>query len=102
MRIAKVLGNVTLSHAHSSFENCRLRLVMPVDLAQIEASVDRTALVRQCDELLVAWDQWGAGVGTWIALAEGPEAAQPFYPERKPIDAAIVALLDDVEVTIPQ
>lgn len=96
MRIAKVIGNVTLSQAHPTFQNCRLRLVAPLSLSQLVEgeSVD----AADTDELLVAWDDMSAGTGSLVALAEGPEAAQPFYPELKPIDAAIVALLDSLEM----
>jgi microcompartment protein CcmK/EutM len=44
----------------------------------------------------VVYDELGAGVGHRIAITEGREAAQPFYPEVKPIDAYCSAILDDV------
>ena len=49
-------------------------------------------------ETVVAWDLCGTGVGDLVALAEGPESAQPFRPEIKPLDASIVALLDQIEL----
>ena len=36
---------------------------------------------------LVVWDELGAGNGSLIALSEGAEAAQPFRPDIKPVDA---------------
>lgn len=94
MRIAQVMGNVTLSQAHPTFARGRLRLVVPLTLEQ--ASTGSQEDLATSEELLVAWDDLGAGQGTLVALAEGPEAAQPYYPELKPIDAAIVALLDSL------
>ncbi len=41
---------------------------------------------------------WGPDSAVWIALAEGPEAAQPFLPEVKPVDAYAAAILDQLEV----
>ena len=50
------------------------------------------------DEQIVACDVLGSGVGDLIALAEGPEAAQPFRPDVKPIDANAAAILDTIEL----
>ncbi len=36
--------------------------------------------------------------GALIAISEGGEAAQPFYPAQKPVDAYNAALLDDVQL----
>ena len=44
------------------------------------------------------WDELGAGVGDRISLSEGPEAAQPFRPELKPVDAYNSAILDHVDL----
>jgi len=49
-------------------------------------------------EELVAFDELGAGVGATIALSEGGEAAQPFYPHDKPIDAYNAAILDSIRL----
>jgi len=49
-------------------------------------------------ETIVAWDIVGSGMGDLVAVSEGPEAAQPFTPEIKPLDAAIVAILDHIEL----
>ncbi len=53
---------------------------------------------RWAETPIVAWDLCGTGIGDLVALAEGPESAQPFYPEVKPLDASIVALLDEVSL----
>ena len=34
-----------------------------------------------------------------IAVSEGGEAAQPFQPEMKPVDAYNAAILDRIDVT---
>ena len=46
-------------------------------------------------------DQLGAGNGSRIALSESREAAAPFYPEIKPIDAYNAAILDHLTVEEP-
>ena len=37
-------------------------------------------------------------IGSLIAFSEGAEAAQPFRPELKPIDAYCSAILDNVHL----
>jgi ethanolamine utilization protein EutN len=69
-----------------------LRLVVPLATADLAAG-DGTA------EPLVAWDDLGAGDGQLVAFSEGGEAAQPFRPVDKPVDAYIAALIDDLDVT---
>ena len=47
---------------------------------------------------LVIWDELGAGEGDLVAISEGGEAAQPFRPELKPVDAYCAAILDNVHL----
>ena len=42
-------------------------------------------------------DELGAGIGSRIAISEGREAAMPFHPEIKPVDAYNAAILDRLE-----
>ena len=93
MRIAKVVGTVTLNRCHASFRGARLRLAVPLSLANLQGNEEPRA------EELVVWDDLGAGLGSRIALTEGAEAAQPFRPEIKPVDAYNAAILDEVRVT---
>jgi ethanolamine utilization protein EutN len=92
MRIAEVVGKVTLNRCHDTFRGANLKLVIPLTVADLVADGPAG------DETLVAWDQLGAGPGELIAMSEGPEAAQPFRPEIKPIDAYVAAILDDLNV----
>jgi microcompartment protein CcmK/EutM len=52
-------------------------------------------------EPLVAWDDLGAGDGQLVAFSEGGEAAQPFKPADRPIDAFISALIDRLDLPAP-
>jgi len=91
VRIAEVIGTVTLNRWHPSFAGARLRLVVPLSLANL-----RDDQPSQADEL-VAWDELGAGVGARIAMSEGAEAAQPFRPDIKPVDCYNAAILDSLD-----
>ena len=92
MRIAKVIGTVTLNKYHPSYRGANLKLVVPLTLENLLDESEPTG------DTLVAWDEMGAGVGSWIALSEGPEAAQPFRPEVKPLEAYATAILDHVKI----
>jgi len=92
MKLARTIGTVTLARYHPAMTNATLRCVEIVD------DIDRIDQQRPGGETVVAWDLCGTGIGDLVALAEGPESAQPFRPKIKPLDASIVALLDEVEL----
>jgi ethanolamine utilization protein EutN len=92
MRIAKVIGTVTLSRSYGSFQGARFRLAVPLSLDNL---LERT--VADAEELVV-YDALGAGEGSRIAVSEGREAAQPFGEELKAVDAYNAAILDRVDV----
>lgn len=92
MRIAEIIGTVTLSQSHPAFHGCRLRLATPLSLENLTQGTEPDA------DQIVVWDELSAGIGDRIAMAEGPEAAQPFRPELKPVDAYNAAILDSVTI----
>jgi len=92
MRIAKVIGTVTLNRWHPSLAGGRLKLVVPLSLDNLTGTSDAMG------EEIVVYDELGAGEGHLIAMSESREAAMPFYPDVKPIDAYNAAILDAVEV----
>jgi len=92
MRIAKVVGTVTLNRCHPSFAGARLRLAVPLSLAELKGQQP------QSDEMVV-WDENGAGIGSLIAVSEGAEATQPFRPDLKPVDAYAAAIIDAVDMS---
>jgi microcompartment protein CcmK/EutM len=92
MRIAKVVGTVTLNRCHPSFHGARLRLVVPLSLTEL-----RSEREPQADEMVV-WDENSAGLGNLIAMSEWAEASQPFRPDLKPVDAYASAILDSIDL----
>ena len=91
MRIAKVVGTVTLNRCHPSFAGARLRLAVPLSLAELKGAAPKA-------EEFVVWDDNGAGLGSLIAVSEGAEATQPFRPNMKAVDAYASAILDEVNL----
>ncbi len=92
MRIAEVIGKVTLSRAHPTLQGLRWVIGVPHSLEALrkDEGGDR--------EDVVIVDQMGAGVGDLISFSEGVEGAAPFFPEKKPIDAYCACILDSVTV----
>ena len=93
MRIGEVIGTVTLSTCHPSLSGGRYRIVVPLSLEML------TGKTADRGEELVVYDELGAGLGDRIAFSEGLEAAQPFYPNYKPLDAYNAAILDHLQIT---
>lgn len=92
MKIAQVIGTVTLSQMHPSFKGARLKLALPLSLNNLTGRTEPGA------DPVVLWDELGVGIGDRIALAEGPEAAQAFRPEIKPVDGYNAAILDRIDL----
>jgi microcompartment protein CcmK/EutM len=92
MRIVEVIGTVTLSRCHPSLTSYRWVIGVPFSLRGLRD--------EQADgEDFVVLDELGAGEGQRIAVSEGAEAAQPFQPAKKPVDAYCACLLDSVSVS---
>jgi carbon dioxide concentrating mechanism protein CcmL len=92
MKLARTIGTVTLSRYVPEMAAAKLRCVEIVD------EIGRIDTQPLGGDTIVAWDLCSTGLGDLVALAEGPESAQPFRPQVKPLDASIVALLDEVDL----
>ncbi|MFM8581954.1 MAG: EutN/CcmL family microcompartment protein [Planctomycetaceae bacterium] len=93
MRIGDVIGKVTLSRCHPSLVGATWLVVTPLSAAGLRGDESGRG------EPLVVYDERGAGPGSRITFSEGGEAAAPFSPNPKPVDAYNAALLDHWEVT---
>jgi microcompartment protein CcmK/EutM len=92
MRIAEVIGRVTLSRIHPSLKGARFVIALPMPR---EALVENSP--RRGEEV-IAFDDLGASPGSLIGLSEGGEAASPFRPEKKPVDAYCACLIDQLNL----
>lgn len=92
MRIGKVIGTVTLNRWHPSLRGGSYRLAVPLSWQELAGD-------EPAGEAIVVYDDLGAGLDSLIAMSEGGEAAQPFYPETKPVDAYNAAILDRLDLT---
>lgn len=92
MRVAEVIGTVTLSRCHPTVAGYRWIIAVPFSLAALR---DKTA---PDGEDWVILDELGAGQGQMIGVSEGVEASMPFFPNKKPLDAYCACILDSVTV----
>ncbi len=92
MRIAEVIGTVTLSRVHPDLVGYRFKLAVPLSLDDLTGRGEKSAAA------ITVLDELGAGIGSRIAISEGAEAAAPFYPAVKAVDAYNAAILDQINV----
>ncbi len=90
MRVAEVIGTITLSRRLDNIAGGRFVIVQPLSTAAIEGTLKATA------EPVVAYDELSPGIGSIVAISEGREASAPFSPRLVPVDAYCAAVLDDV------
>ena len=92
MRIAKVIGTVSLSRSHPSLVGARWKIVQPFSLDGLQQNTPD-------GEDLVAWDELGANMGTLVGISEGGEATQPFKPKKVPLDCYCSCIVDSYQLT---
>lgn len=92
MRIAEVIGTVTLSRCHPAVQGYRWIIGVPYSLRALKEGAAPDG------EDLVILDELGAGNGQQIGVSEGVEASMPFHPNKKPLDAYCACILDVVTV----
>ena len=88
MQIARVIGTVVATKKHRKFESAKLMLVQPLGL---DGSARGAALI--------AIDSVGAGVNeTVLIVLEGRAAGEALGRKAAPVDAAIVATVDEIDL----
>jgi ethanolamine utilization protein EutN len=92
MRIAEVIGRVTLSRFNPQLRGGRFLIALPMPLAALTESA------RERAEDVVVYDILGAGPGSLIGLTEGREAANPFGKTKTPVDAYCACLIDELSL----
>jgi len=92
MRVAQVIGRVTLNIQDPAFKGGRWLMVNPLDTAQFNGACQSVPSISG-QSSFVTYDNLGAGDGDIVGIVEGAEATAPFdFPI--PIDAITVAIFD--------
>jgi microcompartment protein CcmK/EutM len=87
MLIGKVVGTVIATRKEDELEGLKFLLVRGLDLEGAPTST-----------LIVAADAIGAGVGEVVLYASGSSARQTKVTKDRPVDATIMAIVDEIEV----
>jgi len=92
MKIQTIVGHVTLNQCLPEFQGATLKIGIPMKLEELKGGT------ASGSEFVVLWDELGAACNTIIALSESAEAARPFRPAQKPVDAYNAAILENIEL----
>ena len=91
MRIARVIGKVTLNRKMSELVPGSFLLVRPCNRGTLAGKNEGN------DETLVMYDNLAAREDDRVGLVEGREATAPFHPQKVPYDAYNACILDDID-----
>ncbi len=92
MRIAQVIGRVTMSRLHPALRGSRFVIALPMPREALESGSPARG------EEVIAFDDLGASPGAIIGLSEGREAANPFGKVKTPVDAYTACLIDRIDL----
>ena len=87
MQIGRVIGTVVATQKHATFEGAKLLLVQPLTLDDTPRGT-----------ALLAVDALGAGVHEKVLIVSGSSARMAAGMKDCPVDAAIVGIVDMIEV----
>ena len=88
MQIARVVGTVVSTQKHRKFEGAKLLMVQPLNLDDTPRG-----------NALLAVDGVGAGVHEKVLIVlEGRAAGDALGRKAAPVDAAIIGIIDQVEI----
>ena len=92
MRMMECIGKVTLSKCHPLLSGATWKVAVPLMYDGLRGKQSGRT------EPIVVLDELGAGHGSLMAVSESAEAAAPFHPNTKPIDAYNSAILDSINI----
>lgn len=91
MIICAVIGNVWATRKEETFSGLKLMVVQ---------QLDETG--NRIGDAFVAADCVGAGAGERVLVVAGSSARKALHNAETPMDAAIVAIIDQVEISLPE
>jgi len=87
MKLGKIVGTVVSTQKDQKIETLRLYIVRDLSVA-----------LKENPSFVVAADSVGAGVGEVVLYASGSSARQTDMTQNRPIDATIMAIVDQIDM----
>ena len=98
MQVARVIGTLVATRKHHKLEGAKLLIVQPLDL-DFDHQVDGGAADRPRGTPLLTIDSVGAGIGEKVLIViEGRAAGDALGRKAAPVDAAIIGIIDRVDL----
>jgi microcompartment protein CcmK/EutM len=88
MLMGKVVGNVVSTHKDQGMVGFKLLIVQLLDIE-----------MKLAANYVVATDAVGAGLGEVVIVVQGSSARLTELTVNKPVDAAIICIVDSVEIS---
>ncbi len=88
MQIAQIIGTVVATRKHECLVGSKIQVIQPLKPGSQEPE----------GEPFVAIDTVGAGVGEIVIIVRGSGARQAVDNEKMPIDAAIIGIIDQLDI----
>lgn len=88
MIIGRVIGSVVSTSKAEKLQGKKLLIVQPLDMITIDPS----------NKPVVAIDTVGSGKGEVVMVVSGSSARQTQITNGTPVDAAIVGIIDEIEI----
>lgn len=87
MNLAKIMGTIWATRKDENLEGAKMQIIQPLDHYE-----------KKVGSPIIAVDTVGAGPGELVYYVTAREATIPYPTRIAPIDAAIVGIVDWVEV----
>ncbi len=87
MKLGRIVGTVVSTRKDEKIESLKLYVVR-----------DLTMKMAHRDSFVIAADTVGAGVGEVVLYASGSSARQTKMTDARPIDASVMAIVDQMDV----
>jgi len=88
MQIARVLGTIVSTQKEPSLTGVKFLLLQILDQEG-----------QPLPDYEVAADSIGAGIDEWVLVSRGSAARQIPRGEQRPVDAAVIAIIDSINVS---
>lgn len=87
MQLGLIVGTVVSTQKDEKLEGMKFNIVKYIDTEG-----------KPTGAIVVAVDAVGAGVGEWVLVASGSSARLTWISKDKPVDAVIMAIVDEIEI----